>query len=504
MEPKTNRIKPRYIFLALSTLFLIILFTFSIIKLGQDYKSYAVYNFKPEKSKIVVQFSEKDVVKVTNIEIEKSDGIYIADISFKSVGKGTTVASIKYEGKKDKDDHTLRVNSLGIIYEGKDSLHSASNSYKALLPTVYIFILILTIVLTLKFREMKREGKFTYSMVAVGGIILYFIGNIISLINALIPIFTESSDIGMDFFAYFNIPSILNILAQSGVSFAFIAAPIVFMFALAVSVSNISLIRHEGLRPLNLLGIFFGLIIVGGFILLCVITLRDFQGSEFEYKIFSSINIAFSFAFCYLECMLLSTIICSFMATRYKPAKNQDYIIILGCALRKDGTPTPILRSRIDRAVEFEKEQFNEMGKHAVFVPSGGQGADEVVSEAESMKNYLLKQNIPEEQILPEDKSVNTYQNMKFSKKKIEENTKDSSKTNIAFSTTNYHVFRGYILSKKIGMKAKGLSAKTKLYFFPNAFIREFIGLLFEEKLKHILFIGLIIILFIAFMLFGT
>lgn len=53
-------------------------------------------------------------------------------------------------------------------------------------------------------------------------------------------------------------------------------------------------------------------------------------------------------------------------------------------------------------------------------------------------------------------------------------------------------------------MKAKGLSAKTKLYFYPNAFVREFIGLLYEEKLRHALFIVSIIVLFIIFMLFGT
>ena len=63
---------------------------------------------------------------------------------------------------------------------------------------------------------------------------------------------------------------------------------------------------------------------------------------------------------------------------------------------------------------------------------------------------------------------------------------------NVGFSTTNYHVFRGYTLADRIRMKVRGLSAKTKLYFFPNAFIREFIGLLWEKKLRHILFIVLL------------
>ena len=90
--------------------------------------------------------------------------------------------------------------------------------------------------------------------------------------------------------------------------------------------------------------------------------------------------------------------------------------------------------------------------------------------------------------IIKEDKSVNTFQNMLFSKRVIEKDCGDTDGVNIAFSTTNYHVFRGYTLAKKVGMKVKGLSAKTKLYFFPNAFIREFIGLIWEQKLRHLLF----------------
>ena len=105
------------------------------------------------------------------------------------------------------------------------------------------------------------------------------------------------------------------------------------------------------------------------------------------------------------------------------------------------------------------------------------------------MKRYLMEQGIPESQILKEDKSVNTYQNMAFSKKVIESDTENISDVNIAFSTTNYHVFRGYTLAQKLGMTVKGLSAKTKLYFFPNAFLREFIGLLWEQKKKHIIFL---------------
>ena len=101
---------------------------------------------------------------------------------------------------------------------------------------------------------------------------------------------------------------------------------------------------------------------------------------------------------------------------------------------------------------------------------------------------------IPEEQIIGEDRSTSTFENMKYSKEKIWAENPDGK---VAFSTTNYHVFRGYTLAEKLNFKVKGMSAKTKLYFFPNAFVREFIGLLWEKKWAHLLFI----ILFFVFLL---
>ena len=108
------------------------------------------------------------------------------------------------------------------------------------------------------------------------------------------------------------------------------------------------------------------------------------------------------------------------------------------------------------------------------------------------MKNYLLSIGIPPEQIVCEDKSVNTMQNMQFSKDVIESHGGGIENKKIAFATTNYHVFRGYILARKNGFEAKGISAKTKAYFYFNAFLREFIGVLWEKKIQHILFAAMI------------
>ena len=108
------------------------------------------------------------------------------------------------------------------------------------------------------------------------------------------------------------------------------------------------------------------------------------------------------------------------------------------------------------------------------------------------MKNYLLSQGFKEEDILVETESVNTFQNMAFSKKLIDEQKKDAV---VIFSTSNYHVFRSGIFARQAGLKATGLGSRTKWYFWPNAFVREFVGMMAASwKLQLLIFGGLFLI----------
>ena len=113
---------------------------------------------------------------------------------------------------------------------------------------------------------------------------------------------------------------------------------------------------------------------------------------------------------------------------------------------------------------------------------SGGQGADEAISEAECMRRYLAEQGVPEERMILEDRSTNTDENMRFSKEKIDAVDPDAK---VAFSTTNYHVFRSGIKARRAKMRAQGMGAKTKWYFWPNAAVREFAGLLTQHRIKQ-------------------
>ena len=100
------------------------------------------------------------------------------------------------------------------------------------------------------------------------------------------------------------------------------------------------------------------------------------------------------------------------------------------------------------------------------------------------MRDYLLSQGIPAERIVTEDQSTDTAENMQFSKEKIDAIRPDGK---IAFFTTNYHVFRAGLKARRVKMRAVGMGAPTKWYFWPNAAVREFVGLLTEHRGKQAL-----------------
>lgn len=278
----------------------------------------------------------------------------------------------------------------------------------------------------------------------------------------------------------------LYALLSSAKKYMMISAPFLLVFSAALCISNISLIRHEGKRLVNLLGIILSFLLLAGVALMFWFDYAV-SGSQLQVMIHDLLANLFAAIYLYFECMLIGVIVADGIAAHYEPEKNKDYIIILGCGLKKDGTPSNLLKGRIDRALDFRDRQIAETGKDLIFVASGGQGPDEVISESTSMKRYLMEHGIPEEQIIEEDRSTDTFENMRYSKEKI---WAVDPTARVAFSTTNYHVFRSGLFARRVKMRAVGMGAKTKWYFWPNAAVREFAGLLTKHKDKQAMILG--------------
>ena len=92
-----------------------------------------------------------------------------------------------------------------------------------------------------------------------------------------------------------------------------------------------------------------------------------------------------------------------------------DYVIVLGAQVR--GTQVSrALKQRLDRAAEYLEEHPD-----TVVIVSGGQGSGEDITEAQAMEEYLIGAGIAPERIWKEEASVNTVQNIRFSRALIEE-----------------------------------------------------------------------------------
>ena len=75
------------------------------------------------------------------------------------------------------------------------------------------------------------------------------------------------------------------------------------------------------------------------------------------------------------------------------------------------------------------------------------------------MKNYLIENGISRDDIIIENKSTSTEQNMRFSKDKIDKVNQDGK---IIFSTTNYHVFRSGVIANECVIDCEGMGSNTK------------------------------------------
>ena len=439
------------------------------------------------------EYTNEGVVELIEGVSEKDEAVFV----FRSRKRGTTEATITYSMEYPKNEEhpdgvvvqrtvsgKFTVGIFGIIID-----RSMLVNFSGFGIFIYclMFVLLLTVVIMLwSFIDSFRKGAFSYAMVANGGI------GIFAAILLLITAYKLYNN------AVRTLTGYLVIVNEVGGWVIVLLAPVMFFLAAFLFFSNFWLIRHEGRRPANTLGILFAVLWIAATVVSLEPEFLSIYTRTLTAKI---IHCVILYALCYFECMFIATVASAVLASRYRTHEDRDYIIILGCRIRKDGTLTPLLKGRVDSALKFEKAQFEKTGKHAVFVPSGGQGADEVMSEGEAMERYLLDQGVPAERILREDKSASTYENMKFSRAVIEKHCGNIREKLVAFATTNYHVFRGYILARKCGFYASGISAKTKTYFYPNAFLREFAGLLVDKKFTHAISILLIALFFIWLML---
>ena len=157
-------------------------------------------------------------------------------------------------------------------------------------------------------------------------------------------------------------------------------------------------------------------------------------------------------------------------ASAKKPQENAT-LIVLGCKVYGEHASRS-LRERLDAALIYLEENPNSQ-----CIVSGGMGEGEKISEAECMYRYLTKKGINSSRIIKEDKSTSTRENLRFSKKIMEEKGLGN---NIAIATSEYHQYRASQIAKSLGFSVGAVSGHTAWWLFPTFYMRELYGILYQ------------------------
>ena len=155
--------------------------------------------------------------------------------------------------------------------------------------------------------------------------------------------------------------------------------------------------------------------------------------------------------------LAISTAVCHKTAPRITSAdalreagEHFDVILVLGCAVRADGTPSHMLEDRILTGVDLY-----EAGLADNILMSGDRsvGYDEVGT----MEREAISLGVPQEVILLDPKGYSTYESIV--------NLLEAYKgKRMLIVTQKYHLYRALYIAQTLGIDAYGVSADLRTY----------------------------------------
>ncbi len=150
---------------------------------------------------------------------------------------------------------------------------------------------------------------------------------------------------------------------------------------------------------------------------------------------------------------------------------REDAVIVLGAGVRGDKVTIP-LKTRLDKAIEYHK-----VNPEALIVVSGGKGYQETVTEAFAMEKYLIENGVNPNVIIKEERAESTAENMRFSKKILDEMFDDEHETLVI--TNRFHTYRGVSLAKKEGFEnVTHMGSSIQWYNLIPCYLRESLAIL--------------------------
>ncbi|RDY70379.1 YdcF family protein, partial [Halobacillus trueperi] len=131
-----------------------------------------------------------------------------------------------------------------------------------------------------------------------------------------------------------------------------------------------------------------------------------------------------------------------------------DAAIVLGAA-QWNGKPSPVFEGRLKQGIELYKE-----GHVEYLILTGGKSEQAASSEAEVGKGYAMEHGVNEEDILFEDQSLITEDNLSNAKEVSDEKGIRS----FFIVSDQFHLKRAVAMAKHLGMKVEGVPTQYSAY----------------------------------------
>ena len=128
-----------------------------------------------------------------------------------------------------------------------------------------------------------------------------------------------------------------------------------------------------------------------------------------------------------------------------------DCILVLGCGVKADGTPSLMLTDRLERGVELY--ELNVAPKLLMSGDHGREGYDEV----NAMKQYAMDAGVPSSDIFMDHAGFSTYESM-YRAKEIFQAQK------VVIVSQEYHLYRAIYIAQALGLDAYGVAADGEDY----------------------------------------
>jgi uncharacterized SAM-binding protein YcdF (DUF218 family) len=144
-----------------------------------------------------------------------------------------------------------------------------------------------------------------------------------------------------------------------------------------------------------------------------------------------------------IACIWALTIALVLFAGARPTVHPADVILVLGAA-QYNGRPSPVLKARLDHAIELYDSR---LAGHVIV--TGGVGAGDTLSEGEVARRYAIDHGVPDSVILVDRKGVTSAQSMDAAAALMRANDWSSA----LLVSDSYHMLRLELLARLAGIQ---------------------------------------------------